>query len=56
MKRTKKTDFQDNIREKLFSKYIFIFSPKTIDISGDYIKNVAENNEGISIPTLSKEF
>ena len=22
----------------------------------DYIKNVAENNEGISIPTLSKEF
>ena len=45
---------QGNMRQ--ISKYIFIFSPKTIDISGDYIKNVAENNEGISIPTLSKEF
>lgn len=45
---------QGNMRQ--ISKYIFIFSPKTIDISGDYIKNVAENNEGISVPTLSKEF
>lgn len=45
---------QGNMRQ--ISKYIFIFSPKTIDISGDYIKNVTENNEGISIPTLSKEF
>lgn len=45
---------QGNMRQ--ISKYIFIFAPKTIDISGDYIKNVTENNEGISIPTLSKEF
>lgn len=37
------------------SRYIFIFSPKNIDISGDYIKNVAEG-EGFNIPALNKEF
>lgn len=38
------------------SRYIFIFAPKSIDISGDYIKNVAASDEGINIPTLNKEF
>lgn len=38
------------------SRYIFIFAPKSVDISGDYIKNVAASNEGINIPTLNKEF
>lgn len=37
------------------SRYIFVFSPKTIDISGDYIKNMAEG-EGFNIPTFNKEF
>lgn len=37
------------------SRYIFIFAPKSIDISGDYVKNVKEN-DGFSIPTLNKEF
>lgn len=38
------------------SRYIFIFSPKNVDISGDYIKNVAASDEGINFPTLNKEF
>lgn len=37
------------------SRYIFVFAPKNIDISGDYIKNMAEG-EGFNIPTLNKEF
>lgn len=37
------------------SRYIFVFSPKSIDISGDYIKNMAEG-EGFNIPTFNKEF
>ena len=37
------------------SRYIFIFAPKSIDISGDYVKNVKEN-DGFSIPTLNREF
>ena len=37
------------------SRYIFVFSPKNIDISGDYIKNMAEG-DGFNIPTLNKEF
>lgn len=37
------------------SRYIFVFSPKSIDISGDYIKNMAEG-EGFNIPTFHKEF
>jgi len=32
-----------------------VFSPKNIDISGDYIKNMAEG-DGFNIPTLNKEF
>lgn len=36
------------------SKYIFIFSPSNIDISGDYMDIAAE--EGISVPTLDEEF
>lgn len=37
------------------SRYIFVFSPQNIDISGDYIKNMAES-EGFNIPTLNREF
>lgn len=36
------------------SKYIFIFSPSSIDISGDYMDIAVE--EGISVPTLDEEF
>lgn len=36
------------------SKYIFIFSPDSIDISGDYLEFVAD--EGFEVPTLNKEF
>ena len=38
------------------SRYIFIFSPKNVDISGDYIKSAAESKEGINFPTLGREF
>lgn len=37
------------------SRYIFVFSPQNIDISGDYIKSMAES-EGFNIPTLNREF
>ena len=37
------------------SRYIFVFSPQSIDISGDYIKSMAES-EGFNIPTLNREF
>ena len=37
------------------SRYIFVFSPENIDISGDYIKSMAEG-DGFNIPTLNKEF
>jgi len=37
------------------SRYIFIFSPKDIDISGDYIKSL-ENEESYNIASFSKEF
>lgn len=37
------------------SEYIFIFSPKTIDISGDTLELVSEN-DGIQSPTIPKEF
>lgn len=37
------------------SRYIFVFSPQNIDISGDYIINMAET-EGFNIPTLNKGF
>lgn len=36
------------------SKYIFIFSPDSIDISGDYLDLVPE--EGFGVPTLNREF
>ena len=41
---------------KQVSRYIFIFSPKNVDISGDYIQSMTEGAEGINIPTLNKEF
>lgn len=41
---------------KQVSRYIFIFSPKNVDISGDYIQNITEGGEGINIPTINKEF
>lgn len=37
------------------SRYIFIFSPKDVDISGDYIKSL-ENEESYNIATFNKEF
>ena len=37
------------------SKYIFIFSPDTIDISGDY-QELVSDNFGFGVPTLNKEF
>ncbi len=36
------------------SRYIFIFSPENVDISGDYLEISQEDN--FSIPTLNKEF
>lgn len=41
---------------KQVSRYIFIFSPKNVDISGDYIQSMTEGSDGINIPTLNKEF
>lgn len=37
------------------SRYIFVFAPQHIDISGDYIKSVAEGS-GLNIPNLGSEF
>lgn len=37
------------------SKYIFIFSPDTIDISGDY-QDLVSDNFGFGVPTINKEF
>ena len=37
------------------SRYIFIFSPKDIEISGDYLKSL-ENEESYNIASFSKEF
>lgn len=37
------------------SRYIFIFSPKDVDISGDYIKSL-ENEESYNIAAFHKEF
>lgn len=36
------------------SKYIFIFSPDMIDISGDYLDLMPE--EGFGVPNINKEF
>ncbi len=38
------------------SRYIFIFSPKNVDISGDYIENVATGDEEINVPSINREF
>lgn len=37
------------------SRYIFIFSPETIDISGDY-SDIVNEEMGFGVPTLNKEF
>ncbi len=37
------------------SRYIFIFSPKDVEISGDYIKSL-ENEESYNIAAFHKEF
>lgn len=37
------------------SRYIFIFSPDTIDISGDYLELVSDDM-GFGVPTINKEF
>lgn len=36
------------------SKYIFIFSPDNVDISGDYLDLMPE--EGFGVPTINKDF
>ncbi len=38
------------------SRYIFVFSPKNIDISGDYLNTITANDAGINFPKLNKEF
>lgn len=38
------------------SRYIFIFSPDNIDISGDYQELVENAGIGFGVPTLNKEF
>ncbi|MEG1458992.1 MAG: cell division protein SepF [Acetivibrio sp.] len=43
-----------NGRLHQISRYIFIFSPDTIDISGDYQELVPDI--GFDVPTLNKEF
>lgn len=37
------------------SRHIFVFAPQNVDISGDYIINMAET-EGFNVPTLDKGF
>ena len=37
------------------SRYIFVFSPKDVDISGDYIKSL-ENEESYNIAAFNREF
>lgn len=37
------------------SRYIFIFSPDAIDISGDFAEDLGDDM-GFGVPTLSKEF
>ena len=38
------------------SRYIFVFAPKNIDISGDYLNTITANDAGINFPKLNKEF
>ena len=37
------------------SKYIFIFSPDSVDISGDYL-DLANESAAFGVPTLNREF
>ena len=43
-----------NGRLHQISRYIFIFSPDSIDISGDYLDIAAE--DGFGVPTINQEF
>ncbi|BCJ95026.1 hypothetical protein acsn021_25950 [Anaerocolumna cellulosilytica] len=43
-----------NGRLHQISSYIFIISPDTVDISGDYMDLI--QNDGFEVPTLNKEF
>ena len=43
-----------NGRLHQISRYIFIFSPESIDISGDYLDVVPE--DGFGVPTINQEF
>lgn len=43
-----------NGRLHQISRYIFIFSPDTIDISGDYLELLPV--DGFGVPTINKEF
>lgn len=43
-----------NGRLHQISRYIFIFSPDSIDISGDYLDAVPE--DGFGVPTINQEF
>lgn len=43
-----------NGRLHQISSYIFIISPDTVDISGDYLDLI--QNNGFEVPTLNKEF
>ncbi len=44
-----------NGRLHQISRYIFIFSPDSIDISGDYL-DIATDDEGFGVPTINQEF
>ena len=43
-----------NGRLHQISRYIFIFSPDSIDISGDYLDAVPD--DGFGVPTINQEF
>ena len=44
-----------NGRLHQISRYIFIFSPDSIDISGDYL-DIATDEDGFGVPTINQEF
>ena len=44
-----------NGRLHQISRYIFIFSPDSIDISGDYL-DIATDDEGFGVPTINQDF
>ena len=43
-----------NGRLHQISRYIFIFSPDSIDISGDYLD--ASPDDGFGVPSINQEF